>query len=243
MIQEYIQNTFQVSYTLSNISKLMEKLDLKWLRTKTIPGKSPSLEDQVQFVLRYHQVKEFAQNDQGIIQLFGDGMHLHHQVIPSFCWGDPHDPPVINTNSNRKRLNILGAYSLQNQQLIHLTSEENCEAQRIVLFFDKLIQAYPDKHTIVLYLDNAPYFYAPVVRDWLEQHPQLIIDSLPTYSPNLNLIERLWRLVKKKLVRNRYYEKYSTFRAQVFQLLNHIGLYEKELRSLITENFQIIWQY
>lgn len=243
MIQDYIHSTFGILYTLSGISKLMATLGLKWLRAKTIPGKSPSLEDQVQFILRYHQTKACAQNDEGLVQLFGDGMHLHHQVVPSFCWGDPLDPPLLNTNSHRQRLNILGAYSLEDQQLIHLTSEKNCDGQRVIEFFEKLLQAYPQKHTIVLYLDNAPYFYAPLVREWLEQHPQLVIESLPTYSPNLNLIERLWRLVKGKLVKNRYYEKYKTFRAHVFRVLNHMEQYVDELKTLITENFQLIGQF
>lgn len=70
----------------------------------------------------------------------------------------------------------------------------------------------------------------------------MIIEPLPTYSPNLNLIERLWKLVKEKLVNNRYYEKYKTFRAKVFQILNHLDDFQDELLSLMTERFQLIPQ-
>lgn len=242
MIRDYIYETFRVFYSLSNISRLMEKLKLHWLRPKTVPGQTPDLEEQIQFIHRYHQTKAFTQLDEGMVQLFGDGMHLHHQVIPAYCWGDPKDPPILDTNSNRKRLNILGAYSLTEQRLIHLTSEENCNALRVIEFFEKLLKAYPEKHTIILYLDNAPYFYAAIVREWLEKHPKLVVEYLPTYAPNLNLIERLWRLVKKELVHNRYYEQYKTFRAKAFRVLNHIHDYKEKLSSLINENFQIIWQ-
>ncbi len=51
------------------------------------------------------------------------------------------------------------------------------------------------------------------------QHRVYSLHTLPAYAPNLNLIERLWRFVKGKLVRNRYYEKYKTFRSKVFILL------------------------
>ena len=60
MIQLYIQEQYKVSYSLSGISRLMARLNLAKIRPKTIAGKSPSLEKQVQFVLRYFQVDAFA---------------------------------------------------------------------------------------------------------------------------------------------------------------------------------------
>jgi len=89
-------------------------------------------------------------------------------------------------------------------------------------------------------LDNAKYFKAKIVNQWLEKHPKLELEFLPPYSPNLNLIERFWRFVKAKLVKNRYYEKYKTFRAEVFQLLNHTDKYIGEFRTLMVEKFEIV---
>ena len=57
---------------------------------------------------------------------------------------------------------------------------------------------------------------------------------------NLNLIERFWRFVKDKLVRNKYYAKYKTFRAKTFQLLNHTDEYIDEFKTLMVEKFEII---
>ena len=53
-------------------------------------------------------------------------MHLIHNVIAGLCWGDPADPPIMNSNTGRKRLNILGAYNPDKHNLAHLTGEENC---------------------------------------------------------------------------------------------------------------------
>ena len=91
-----------------------------------------------------------------------------------------------------------------------------------------------------LRIDNAKYFKAEIVSQWLEDHPKLQIEFLPAYAPNLNLIERFWRFVKDKLVKNTYYEKYKTFRAKAFQLLNHVDEYVDELKSLMVEKFQIV---
>ena len=176
----------------------------------------------------------------GTIFLFGDGMHLIHQNIPGYCWGDPKSPPVIKTNTGRQRLNILGAYNPDNHSFVHLTGEENCDAERVIDYFEVILKAYYKAPQIILFLDNARYFKAEIVTKWLNDNPRLQVEFLPAYAPNLNLIERFWRFVKERLVKNTYYEKYKTFRAKTFQLLNHVDQYVEELKTLMTENFEIV---
>jgi transposase len=176
----------------------------------------------------------------GTVFLFGDGMHLIHQNIAGLCWGNPKNPPIIETNTSRQRLNILGAYNPDSLSFVHLTGEENCDAQRVIEYFSVILKAYNRAPGIVLFLDNAKYFKAKIVREWLEKHPKLKLEFLPPYAPNLNLIERFWRFVKEQLVKNRYYKKYKTFRAKVFQFLNHIDEHTKELETLMVEKFEIV---
>ena len=177
----------------------------------------------------------------GSVVLFGDAMHLIHQNVPGRCWGNPLYPPILETNSSRKRLNILGAYNPDDLSLIHLTGEDNCNAEKVIEYLDMILINYPTAPRIDLIVDNARYFHAKIVSEWLEKNPKLQIEFLPPYAPNLNLIERLWGFAKKKLVKNKYYKEYKTFRAKVFQFLNNIGKYADELKSLMTENFQIIY--
>jgi len=143
---------------------------------------------------------------QGTVFLFGDGMHLIHQNVPGLCWGDPKNPPVLRTNTGRQRLNILGAYNPESHSFVHLTGEQNCDAQRVIEYFTEIVKAYPQAPAIVLFLDNAKYFKAKIVTEWMEEHPQLKLEFLPPYAPNLNLIERFWRFVKEHLVKNTYYK-------------------------------------
>ena len=63
---------------------------------------------------------------------------------------------------------------------------------------------------------------------------------LPSYSPNLNLIERLWKFTKKKLVHNQYYEKFSIFKKEVEKFFENIGDFNSELKTLITPKFEIL---
>ena len=174
----------------------------------------------------------------GVI-LFCDAMHLIHQVILGFCWGDPKDPPILATNSGRKRINIMGGYDPESKGFVHYTNETNCNAETVILFFEEILKAYPDATSITLILDNAAYFHAKMVSEWLK-NKKITCWFLPPYAPNLNLIERFWRFTKKHLVRNNYYKEYKTFRAKVFRFLNNPAEHIDELTSLMRENFEII---
>ncbi|KPA12680.1 transposase [Candidatus Magnetomorum sp. HK-1] len=79
-----------------------------------------------------------------------------------------------------------------------------------------------------------------MVQEWLEKNNNIKIKYLPTYSPNLNLIERFWKYSKKTLVRNKYYKTYKEFRAKVFQFLNNVKDHCDNLETLMVEKFQII---
>ena len=189
-------------------------------------------------VEKYFEMKQTS--EPGTVFLFGDGMHLIHQNIPGLCWGDPKDPPVLKTNTGRQRLNILGAYNPDTHSFVPLTGEENCNAEKVIEYFNVIIKSYRKAPSIVLILDNAKYFKAKIVSEWLEDHPKLKVEFLPPYAPNLNLIERFWRFVKEHLVKNTYYKKYKTFRAKVFQFINHIDEHVNELKTLMVEKFEIV---
>ena len=134
----------------------------------------------------------------------------------------------------------MGGYNPDNYSFLHLTGEENCDAERVIKFLTLVNEKYLETPKIMIFSDNAKYFKAEIVTQWLKKHSRIQLEFLPAYAPNLNLIERFWRFVKEHLVKNEYYKKYKTFRAKVFQFLNHIEPHRDELKSLMVEKFQII---
>jgi transposase len=237
-VRAYIQEHCTVSYTVEAVRQVLHKHGLKRLRPKKVPGKPPSEEAQGAFVAQDEALK--AASVPGTVFAFGDAMHWVHQNEPGYCWGDPKDPPIIKTNSGRKRLNILGAYTPADHAFVRVTGEENCHAARVIVLLETVEKAYLSAPKIVLFVDHARYFKATWVEDWLKGHPRLQLEPLPAYAPNLNLIERFWKFVKEPLVKNTYYEHYKTFRAHVFRFLNHLEDYVDELKSLMVEKFEII---
>ncbi len=175
------------------------------------------------------------------VTLFADVMHLIHQNFPGLCRGNPDFPPAAETDTGRKRLNIIGSYDPATCSFTHLTGEENCDAGRIIEYLELINKKYSDFSKIYLIADNAPYFHAGKVSNRPDEHKKINIVFLPPYSPNLNLIERLWRFAEEKLVKNKYYKEYKAFRAKAFQFLNHVDDYVEEFKTLMVEKFQIIY--
>jgi transposase len=104
---------------------------------------------------------------------------------------------------------------------------------------DKLREKYPSLK-ITLVMDNARYQRCKAVMEYaLEKGVKLLF--LPSYSPNLNLIERLWKFVKKNALYNKYYSDFKAFKEGIDNCLNDIkDKYRNDIKSLMTLNFQII---
>jgi transposase len=113
----------------------------------------------------------------------------------------------------------------------YITADSVCELLRRIA---RLNLGVP----ITLVLDNARYQKCKIVTA-LALKLDIELLYLPTYSPNLNLIERLWKFVKKKVLYSKYYANFSDFRNAITDCLNQTHtLHKKELDSLLTLNFQ-----
>jgi transposase len=86
--------------------------------------------------------------------------------------------------------------------------------------------------------DNAPYNKAPAVQK-AAAALRIQLLYLRTYSSNLNLIERLWKLLKRKVARNRFYPTFADFRSAAQGFLDNLGQHQDELGSFKTERFQL----
>lgn len=91
----------------------------------------------------------------------------------------------------------------------------------------------------VIILDKARYNYAKATRAFAEENGIFLL-FLPPYAPNLNSIERLWKLAKKHLINNKYHEQFNHFFDATDRFFNNLNKHHQELTSLMTRKFQII---
>src|SRR5689334_4010233 len=157
--------------------------------------------------------------------------------MPSQGWIKRGTTVELKTNSGRNHLTVLGAYSPDDHTLISIEGTESCDAELVCQLLRKVRKANPGKWLLIV-LDNARYQRANRVQALAKQlHIRLLF--LPPYSPNLNLIERFWKFLRKKIMRNTYYATFAEFRAAIQKLLADLSSYTDELTTLMTENFHL----
>jgi transposase len=90
----------------------------------------------------------------------------------------------------------------------------------------------------------SKYHHAVMVKEWVgrvreEKSVEFQLEYLPAYSPNLNLIERLWRFLRKEALQ-RWHATFESMESAVAEVLDHLEKYQQELRSLMRERFRLV---
>jgi len=157
--------------------------------------------------------------------------------LPSKADPDEQERLFVKSPSGRKRFNVLGALNAITHEVILVTNDTYITATQVCELLEK-IAALGLMIPITLVLDNARYQKCKIVEE-LALSLSIELLYLPSYSPNLNLIERLWKFVKKKCLYGKYYENFSDFSSAIYECLNDAHLkHKKELDSLLTLRFQ-----
>jgi transposase len=143
----------------------------------------------------------------------------------------------VRAASGRQRFNVLGAWNAVTRQLITVTNTTVVNTETMGELLRK-IAAVGLVGPITLVLDNARYQRNAVVQD-LAAELGLTLLFLPSYSPNLNLIERLWKFTKRRALYGRYHPTFAGFRAAIEETLDGVSTtHADQLKTLMTLNFQ-----
>lgn len=195
---------------------------------------------QEEFIAKILELKEKTENENEIL-LFLDPVHQMHNNENGYSWqkkGKAGTKKVLS-NTGRRRLNIIGALNPVKIAMTTLITECKCDREVIKALFKEIKKDYPEDVKINLILDNASYNKAYDVQALAEEYNINLI-YLPPYSPNLNLIERVWKFFKKKTTKNNYYPTFEEFYQAVDNFFNGFNNFQDELKSLLTFNFEII---
>jgi transposase len=237
-VRTWVQDTLGVSYSSTGIKELLRRIGASYHKVSGFFWKA-DVKKQRQFVRKYRRHKREA--GPRTRRYFVDACHPVWGVDLLYsCWLLVGQRFYVGVGNGRKRLNILGAYCPEDHDYVDLRlTKENITGEQFVKLLEKLRAKHPDTEKFLLYLDNAKYYSKPVVKEWLTAHPEFRLVSLPAYSPNLNLIERLWKFLRKKAL-NRWHRTFEAMQAAVAEVLDRLGEYRDELATLMTERFAIV---
>ncbi len=117
--------------------------------------------------------------------------------------------------------------------------DETINSDSTIGLLTQLEQRNPEARKIYVIIDNARYNHSKKVKEYVKTS-RICPIFLPSYAPNLNLIERLWKFFHKKVLYDKYYSTFDRFKQACINFFENIPQYKDELNSLLTENFQII---
>jgi len=233
----YVEEKFGIAYSVSGMTHLLHRLGFVYKQTKAVPHKA---DEQAQVAFLKEKLPGILEEvDQGqAVVYFSDGRHSTHNTKTGRGWIRKGQDFEVDCNSGRKRLNINAAVNgLKPEHLVYDIAD-SVNAQSTQRLCRKLLRKHPQK-TIYLICDNAPYNRNKMLQNWAKDQ-RIEFVFLPPYSPNLNLIERLWRLMRKKAINSIYYDTYSKFKEGITNFLNNTKYYKEELRALLTLNFKTV---
>jgi len=219
---------------------LKKKLQLSYKLPRLIPGKCPDEEVQRKALQDIEHLMERAEKRE-IHLFFGDPTHKIHNTVLGECWQEKGKTGtyILPSNTGRKRVTILGFYNPLSHDLVSLVTEGNADKQSLEKAYEELRKSYSDEKEIIVIQDNARYNHAYSVSDHAKQL-RITPYFLPPYCPNLNLIERLWRLMKKTIMKNIFYPTFNDFWSAIISFCSSPEKYINELKSIMSQKFEII---
>lgn len=219
----------------SQAGRIMKRLGMKYQKSAAVPGKA---DPQLQFDFLNEELlprlEEARKGERRVF--FVDAAHFVMGSFLGMIWSFAR--VYVPTGSGRQRYNVLGAVETRDHDFVSVRTTGSINAETICELIDRIASSYPGEK-ITLVMDNARYQRNKKVTEKAEPLGVKLL-YLPPYSPNLNLIERVWKLVKSKCLRNRYHESFAGFTAAIDDFINSFSGENRELlRSLVTENFQL----
>jgi transposase len=230
-----IEELIGIKRSPTQVRQFLLRHKYKWRKMGQIPGKA-NVQKQKEW-LKNTLEPVIEQARQGLCHLFFcDASHFVLSAFLCMVWSRVR--PFLRTSAGRNRINVLGAVHAISKQITTHINTTYINSQSIIDFMMQLKLQYADL-PIFLVMDNAKYQHCQLV---LEKAKLLNIKILflPPYSPNLNIIERLWKFTKKKILYAKYYDTPAKFHQAIRDFFTDVNQkYQNELETLLTLKFQL----
>lgn len=229
-----IEDMTGISRSPSQVRAFMKRHGLSYIKTGHIPAKADEEKQRDWVKTKLDPVIEAAQKGECHL-LFMDAAHFILQPFICALWCLKR--LFIKAAAGRNRINVLGTVHAITKEVVTQCNTTYINAETIVDFLTKLKQHYLNV-PIVIVLDNARYQHCRFVENAAKELCITLL-FLPSYSPNLNIIERLWKFTKKTILYAKYYESKDKFHQAItgfFEIINQE--HKDDLKDLLTLNFQ-----
>lgn len=234
-IMDYIDNRWGIKYSIPGLNKLLHRLGFSYKKPKGRPYKANAVQQEA-FIKSYEQLKSRIKPNEKIV--FIDSVHPTQATKLTYGWIKKGKTAEVSTSASRTRINIIGAIEVTNISKALVTEYETINADSVIDFFNQLRQQYSMKTKLHIFLDQAGYHRSEELKK-MARKLNICLHYLPPYSPNLNPIERLWKVMNEYVRNNQFFSSAKEFRSKICgffkNTLPEIGY---TLSGRINDNFQ-----
>lgn len=234
----YVKETYQVEFTVSGLTKWLHHHKFSYKKPKKVPAKA-NLEQQAAFVEHYKNLLNTTGQNEPVE--FGDGVHPTMATKVAYGWIRTGDDKPIKTTASRTRINLMGSMNLETMG-VTIGSYETIDSRAMDAHFQKLRQKYQNSPRIHLILDQGAYNKSKETKEAAEKYG-IVLHYLPPYSPNLNPIERLWKVMNEYARNNVFFKSAAEFRKAIMDFFE--VTWPKIAHNMvdrITDNFETLKQ-
>lgn len=233
-ICEYVEEIFHKKFSRSGMTAWLKQHHFVFKRPKSIPGKLNN-ELQEKFIEEYEELKRNLKPTE--IILFGDAVHPQYQSKAVCGWIKKGVEKTLQTTAKQTRMHVVGAINISNLEVI--TQEYKTINKETMIEFLKAIENQFEASKIYLILDNATAGKNRLVDEYL-QSSRIEIKYLPGYSPNLNPIERLWKIMREEKINNCYYSTGDAFFKEIRDFFVNLPNRISDWYFRLNDNFERI---
>jgi len=234
-IADMIEEKYGIKVSSRTVGRLLKKNGIKRLKCGSLPAKADVKKQVLFYDMILYPLMEQAKSGK-VALLFMDASHFVMGCdFLGYIYGKVRR--WVKTYSGRKRYNVLAALNFISKKITTVTNDTYITSAEICVLLRKIAVEYVGK-PIYIILDNASYQKAMLVQE-LAERLRISLIYIPSYSPNLNLIERFWKFAKNKL-RTKYYDDFDLFRETIDSIVNSADKENKEaIDKLIGEKVQL----
>ena len=231
LIQKMIHQKFGVHYNRFYVNELLHNLGFSYQKARFVSDHLDEEARQRWMKEEWPKIIELAKQ-LGAPVFFGDEASFAQWGSLSYTWAPMGQQPQIKTTGIRKGYKMFGSIEFFSGQLIYQGLEDRFNSDSYQVFLKYLLSHFLGP--VILIQDGARYHTSKATRQFIEDHKSnLIVYQLPSYSPDYNPIEYLWKKVKTKATHNRYFEEFVKLVQSVEDALKILATQAEEIKRLM----------